>query len=184
MLFMGEEYAEPHPFLYFISHTDPALVEAVRKGRKAEFAAFQALGEAPDPDAEETFNQSKLQWDLTQQEPHWTMLRYYKALLALRKEQPALRQLNRQQLEVAHQEETKTLFLRRWTDDQQIICLLNFSKAPQPYTLPTDTDTWQKLLNSADPLWKGPAAAPDTISAEDTITIPPESILVYGNTKG
>ncbi len=46
MLFMGEEYAEPNPFLYFVSHTDPDLVEAVRKGRKAEFAAFHALGEA------------------------------------------------------------------------------------------------------------------------------------------
>ncbi|MGV3585923.1 MAG: malto-oligosyltrehalose trehalohydrolase, partial [Adhaeribacter sp.] len=32
MLWMGEEYSEPNPFLYFVSHTDPELAEAVRKG--------------------------------------------------------------------------------------------------------------------------------------------------------
>ena len=64
MLFMGEEWSEPHPFLYFVSHTDPDLAEAVRKGRKAEFEAFHAAGEAPDPMAAETFEDSKLQWNL------------------------------------------------------------------------------------------------------------------------
>ena len=66
MLFMGEEWGETHPFLYFVSHTDPDLAEAVRKGRKAEFAAFHTQGEAPDPMAEETFQNSKLQWPLLQ----------------------------------------------------------------------------------------------------------------------
>jgi 1,4-alpha-glucan branching enzyme len=40
MLFMGEEYGEDSPFLYFVSHTDQDLVEAVRQGRKREFADF------------------------------------------------------------------------------------------------------------------------------------------------
>src|SRR3954452_14052560 len=68
MLFMGEEYSEPHPFLYFVCHTDPELAEAVRKGRKAEFAAFHAQGEAPDPVSKKTFEESKLQWDLLKQQ--------------------------------------------------------------------------------------------------------------------
>ena len=54
LLFMGEEYAEPAPFLYFVSHSDPALVEAVRRGRRDEFAAFAGRGEVPDPQAVET----------------------------------------------------------------------------------------------------------------------------------
>jgi maltooligosyltrehalose trehalohydrolase len=49
LFFMGEEYDEPAPFLYFISHEDEALVRAVRDGRKAEFAAFKWQGEPPDP---------------------------------------------------------------------------------------------------------------------------------------
>src|SRR5215217_7556055 len=78
MLFMGEEWSEQHPFQYFVSHTDPDLAEAVRKGRRAEFAAFHAEGEAPDPMSEETFLSSKLQWEFVEAEPHKTMLQYYK----------------------------------------------------------------------------------------------------------
>ena len=64
MLFMGEEWSEPNPFQYFVSHTDPVLAEAVRKGRKQEFAAFHLEGDAPDPMAEDTFRRSSLSWDL------------------------------------------------------------------------------------------------------------------------
>ena len=44
LLFMGEEHGETNPFLYFVSHGDPALVEAVRKGRQEEFATFSLGG--------------------------------------------------------------------------------------------------------------------------------------------
>ena len=131
MLWMGEEYSEPHPFLYFVSHTDPELAEAVRKGRKAEFAAFHAVGEAPDPMAEKTFKESKLQWDLLNQEPHQTMLRWYQTLLQLRKERPALRHLNRKNLEVLVVAEAKTLLLHRWHETEHVICFMNFSKGTQ-----------------------------------------------------
>ena len=40
LLFMGEEYGETAPFPYFISHSDPNLIEAVRQGRRDEFKAF------------------------------------------------------------------------------------------------------------------------------------------------
>src|SRR5204862_3183374 len=83
MLFMGEEYSEPNPFLYFVDHSDEELKEAVRKGRKAEFAAFHLEGEAPDPQSEDTFHHSKLQWLLTEDEPHQTMLRYYQEFISL-----------------------------------------------------------------------------------------------------
>ncbi|HVF97794.1 MAG TPA: malto-oligosyltrehalose trehalohydrolase, partial [Flavisolibacter sp.] len=83
MLFMGEEWSEPHPFQYFVSHGDEALCQAVRKGRKEEFAAFHLEGEAPDPVAEATFNHSKLQWHLATEGKHKQMLDYYKTLLSL-----------------------------------------------------------------------------------------------------
>ena len=41
LLFMGEEHGEANPFLYFVSHGDPALVEAVREGRRREFAVVR-----------------------------------------------------------------------------------------------------------------------------------------------
>jgi maltooligosyltrehalose trehalohydrolase len=179
MLWMGEEYSELHPFLYFVSHTDPELAEAVRQGRRAEFAAFHGQGQAPDPMAETTFRESKLQWNLVQTEPHQTLFRWYQMLIRLRRELPALRHLNRQNLEVETNEEAKTLVLHRWHEDQHLVCLMNFSKGTQQLPVPAYTRTWHKQLDSAAPEWKGPAAAPDTLAAGDTLQLSPESFLMY-----
>jgi maltooligosyltrehalose trehalohydrolase len=181
MLFMGEEYAEPNPFLYFVSHTDPDLVEAVRKGRKAEFAAFHALGEAPDPQAEATFNQSKLQWQLLDQEPHQTLFRYYQAFIQLRQTNLALKNLDRKQLDAFSNEDTKTLLLHRWHENQHVLCLMNFSAEAQPITLPTYANNWQKIFDSAAPEWNGSAAGPDTVSSGISILLQPESLIIYSN---
>jgi maltooligosyltrehalose trehalohydrolase len=55
LLFMGEEYGETAPFQYFVSHSDEALVEAVRTGRKEDFSSFGWEGKVPDPQDERTF---------------------------------------------------------------------------------------------------------------------------------
>ncbi len=62
LLFMGEEYGEENPFPFFCSFDDPALVEAVREGRKKEFDAFSWHGKVPDPQGEETFASARLSW--------------------------------------------------------------------------------------------------------------------------
>src|SRR6202790_1374279 len=69
MLFMGEEYGEPAPFQYFTSHGDPELGEAVRRGRREEFAAFGWEGSVPDPQNEHTFSRSSLNHSLKKKEP-------------------------------------------------------------------------------------------------------------------
>lgn len=181
MLWMGEEYAEPHPFLYFVSHTDVELAEAVRKGRKAEFAAFHAQGEAPDPMEEETFRQSKLSWDLVHTEPHQTMLNWYRMLIRLRKELPALRHLNRENLHVEANEQARTLLLYRWHADQHLVCLMNFSKGTQQVPAPGQVKAWRKVVDSADSNWKGPGSAPDHLAAGQPLPIQPESFLMYIN---
>ncbi len=178
MLFMGEEYSEDNPFLYFVSHTDKQLAEAVRKGRKEEFAAFHAEGEAPDPMAEETFLHSKLQWNLIDQDKHKIMLDYYKALIALRKTNPVLKDLDRRNLEVLCNKDQKTLLLKRWNDHVQLICLMNFSNKEQVIKIPKQV--WSKLFDSADPKWKGPKPSPDQLTSEAAV-IQPESILIYSS---
>ncbi|KAA3438261.1 malto-oligosyltrehalose trehalohydrolase [Rufibacter hautae] len=180
MLWMGEEYAEPNRFQYFVSHTDPELAEAVRKGRKAEFAAFHAQGEAPDPMAEETFQNSKLQWNLIQEGQHQVMFRYYQTLLRLRRELPALKHLDRQSVEVSCDEARKTLTLRRWHGDQQVVCLMNFSASPQPMNLPSGGKTWNMILDSAAPEWNGPQATDTSVNGGTEVTLQPESVVVYG----
>ena len=182
LLFMGEEWSETNPFLYFVSHTDAELVEAVRKGRKAEFAAFHQEGEAPDPVSEETFLQSKLQWDLIEQEPHKTMLNYYKYFIGARKKYPALRTLDRNQVEVEVDQERRVLILQRESEENSIVCLMNFSKQVQEVGVPDHADQLFRLIDSASPDWKGPAAAPEETSGGSKITLQPESIIVYTNT--
>ena len=64
MLFQGEEWNASTPFQYFTDHQDSQLAESVRKGRRAEFAHFVAnASEIPDPQASQTFQRSKLDWD-------------------------------------------------------------------------------------------------------------------------
>jgi len=82
LLFMGQEYDEPNPFLFFTDYGDPALQQAVREGRKQEFKDFD-FEEVPDPQDPATFERSKLNWQLTQGEN--PMLDWYTSLLALRK---------------------------------------------------------------------------------------------------
>ncbi len=61
MLFMGEEYGEPAPFQFFSDHIDKEIADATRDGRRQEFAAFASFtNEIPDPQAVETFQESKL----------------------------------------------------------------------------------------------------------------------------
>ncbi|GAB3896929.1 malto-oligosyltrehalose trehalohydrolase [Spirosoma agri] len=179
MLFMGEEWGELNPFLYFVSHSDPSLIEAVRQGRKREFAAFQTSVEAPDPQAEQTFDQSKLMWDRLTQEPHQTLFRYYQTLLALRK-QSSLRHPNRESVAVVMDEVKQTLTLiRQHQPDASLVCLMNFSPQPEALILPTSVQPWKKLIDSADPQWLGPLASPPEIAGDASVLVQAESILIY-----
>lgn len=92
LLFMGEEWQAPEPFLYFCDF-EPALAAAVRTGRRAEFASFERFGatatalQIPDPCAPATFERSRLDHRRATQAPHAGWLRWYRRLLALRREQ-------------------------------------------------------------------------------------------------
>ncbi|BDG02587.1 malto-oligosyltrehalose trehalohydrolase [Anaeromyxobacter oryzae] len=82
LLFMGEEYGETRPFLYFTSHSDPGLAKAVSEGRKAEFIA-EGVEAVPDPQAEETFLRSRLA--PRRDGRHGELLAHYRRCLALRR---------------------------------------------------------------------------------------------------
>lgn len=181
MLFMGEEWGETNPFLFFTSHGDPELIEAVRKGRKAEFAAFHSEGEAPDPQEESTFNNSKLQWDLLSLNGHQQLLSFYKMAIALRKQYPALNNNDRKQMTVSADQLKNCLLLRRWEQGQQVLCMMNFSGQVQDLSIPDDIPHWKKILDSADPQWNGRATSPSSVAALQLLTIQPQSILIYTN---
>ena len=82
LLFMGQEFDEPHPFQFFTDYGDPTLQKAVSEGRRNEFKDFD-FNDVPDPQDPATSERSKLSWQLTQGEN--VMLDWYRSLLALRK---------------------------------------------------------------------------------------------------
>ena len=85
LLFQGQEWGETRPFLYFTDH-GPGLAESVRRGRRAEFAAFGWGADVPDPNDPATFERSKLDWGRAGGET----LELWRTLLRLRREVPAL----------------------------------------------------------------------------------------------
>ena len=92
LLFMGEEYGEDRPFQFFCSFEGPALIEAVRNGRKKEFEAFHAEGaDAPDPQSESTFERCRLSWRWEEEPSKGGLRKLYRDLLQARRSWPALR---------------------------------------------------------------------------------------------
>ncbi len=190
MLFMGEEYGETAPFQYFVSHSDPALIEAVRQGRKTEFAAFHSEGDAPDPQALQTFEASKLNWPLKQTGSHRLLWRFYRDLLALRRTDPALVHLDHRSTEATAREPEQILCLRRWNHESEILACFNFNPQPVELHLSLHPSTWHLILDSADTLWGGPGSdAPAHIPitrggpvTQQSLKLPPRSVVVYSTT--
>ena len=149
LLFMGEEYGETAPFLYFTSHTDPALAQAVRAGRRREFAQFAWGQEVPDPQDPQTVHRSVLKHRLREQDPHRALLRFYCDVIALRKRSPALRNCSKEHLEVKTLPEQKVLLIQRWQPQDEEI-LLFASCASESVTLvpPLPPGRWQKVLDA------------------------------------
>ncbi|MBI4497438.1 MAG: malto-oligosyltrehalose trehalohydrolase [Chloroflexi bacterium] len=187
LLFMGEEYGETAPFPYFISHLDPGLVEAVRRGRREEFAAFAWQGEPPDPQDEATFLQAKLDHRLRHQGQHRTLRAFFRELLRLRRELPALAYLSKDHLEVTGYEREQVLSLRCWYDASDIFAVVNFSEAPVALALPVPAGRWHKQLDSADERWEGPGSVlPERLDgeAEPVLSLPPRMLALFSREAG
>jgi maltooligosyltrehalose trehalohydrolase len=114
LLFQGEEWGASAPFLYFTDHQDAALGQAVREGRRREFAAFGWAPERiPDPQAAETFARSKLDWRELERPPHASLLAWYRALLRLRRDIPPLATGGLEAADAACDEDARWLALTR-----------------------------------------------------------------------
>jgi maltooligosyltrehalose trehalohydrolase len=178
LLFMGEEYGETAPFQYFTSHGDPELVEAVRRGRREEFAAFGWEQEkaVPDPQDESTFRRSRPDHSLRNEEPHRTLLRLYQNLIRTRREYDLGDPAPRSVREIG---DSALLVLRQAERSQQLM-VFNFGESPIPLDLPAFPGTWRMVMNSADASWNGPARnlAHEITLTRGGLTLSPYSFVV------
>lgn len=179
LLFMGEEWSAQSPFQYFVSHSDKELIKAVQKGRREEFKDFHAEGEAPDPQAEETFHRSKLDWDELGGASNQFMYRYYQALIRLRKNNRVLNDHDRKHLKVDFNEKEKTLALRRRNKKEIVLCLMNFSAEQRTVAVKEAKNKWEKILDSSDPQWGGPTDQPGLMTTTGDFILQPESMVIY-----
>jgi len=145
MLFQGEEWAASAPFQYFTDHPEPDLANAVREGRRKEFAAFGWKPEdVPDPQARETFEQSKLNWAEPTVGQHAEMLAWHRQLIRLRQTEPSLHDGRRELVRTRFDEAARWLVLER--GPISVVCNL----AGQSQRIPLTAGP-HRILAASDP---------------------------------
>ena len=163
LLFQGEEWGASTPFLYFTDHADPAVGEAVRRGRQEEFAAFGGE-DLPDPQDEASFRLSRLVWGEAAREPHRGILQWYRALIALRRRVPDLTNGRLGEVSVAWDEEAHWLRVRRGS------VLLACNLAGKAQLIPCDLPTHRA------PVLSHPAGV---TLAERAILLPADAVAIW-----
>jgi maltooligosyltrehalose trehalohydrolase len=149
LLFMGEEWNAPQPFLYFCDFTGE-LAEAVRNGRRNEFAKFPGFADPaqrariPDPVARETFVASKLRWEDRERAEQRAWLERYTELLKVRRREiaPLLPHIGTGGRYAVHGEAAVSV---TWTaGERELMLVANVSSEPGPVPPPTGREIWRE----------------------------------------
>jgi maltooligosyltrehalose trehalohydrolase len=165
MLFAGEEFAASSPFLYFTDFRDKELGRLVSEGRRNEFVAFGwSPDEVPDPQAEETFLRSKLQWEELGEDSHAEMLDWYRRLIVLRRQESALTRGELRNVGVRFDEAGKWLFMVRGPIG------VAFNAGTSEVTLPV-AHSYETILASSQEIACGP----------DNLRLPTRSVAILRN---
>ena len=156
LLFMGEEYGETAPFLYFTSFEDPGLAAAVTEGRKKELGMHYSEGDFSDPQAPSTFERCKLDWSKIAISPHAEILRLYRDLILLRKQHPSLGNGRKDLTEIQFDEQAKWLIMKRSDPaGSGILLVCNFSSQEQSISVANDAGSWRMALRTGDAAYGG-----------------------------
>ena len=177
LLFMGEEYGEQAPFLYFTSHGDKDLVEAVRRGRREEFAEFGWSNEVPDPQGETTFANSRLQHRLREADPHRVLRLFYQELIRFRRANYLSADPD---LEIKETESQSILTVTRTVGGRCLLMIFNFGSSEVELPSIARSVHWTTELHSADSRWLGPSERfPRSVGPTDAVTLPGQSFVVF-----
>lgn len=170
MLFMGEEFDASTPWQFFTDHIDSELAEAVSLGRREEFARHGwTPEEVPDPQDVSTVEASTLEWaeaDAGRDDEHGEVLRWYKALLALRRSRPDLRDSRLDQVVVREDADRGTLVIDR--GDHRVAVNLS----DQPVTLGVHPARGSTVLLAGDPTV--------VLNEEGYLDLPGEGVAIVG----
>ena len=167
MLFQGEEWGASTPFIYFTDHEDVELGRAVHEGRRREFAAFGwDPADIPDPQAVDTFERSKLDWDEIGRAPHAEILEWHRQLIRLRGREPDLSDGRLDRVRATADERDRWLVMERGPSIT-IACNLG----GRPARVPLAAARPRERLLSSDS---------DVVISDDGLLMPAESVVVLG----
>jgi maltooligosyltrehalose trehalohydrolase len=154
LLFMGEEFGAKTPFFYFVSHSDEELIQKVVEGRRKEFENYKWEKDPPNPQDEDTFMQSKVDWSQPAAGQHALLLGWHRALIALRKSHPVLRHFSKNDVRVNIVNDECLVLYRRSADQRkELACVFNLGEKAVEVTLPGNGGEWVKILGSGDSEW-------------------------------
>jgi maltooligosyltrehalose trehalohydrolase len=182
LLMMGEEYAEEAPFPFFTSHGDSDLITALLAARCAEHRALYGNGEPPDCQDEATFASARLNFEKQSRPPGSSIWAYYRHLLRLRREIPALRELNRRLVTTWVDEFHHVLHVVRRSPAGDVFLVFHFGFTPERVVSPGLHGKWRRLVDSADTTWDGPGTlSPETFDMDQasTLQLAPLNVVAY-----
>lgn len=162
LLFMGQEWGASSPFLYF-TDLDPALGAGVLRGRRDEFRRFAAFGEEgatsriPDPQAEDTFDRSKLDWAERASPASRKLLAITRFMLRLRREDDVLRTSSRDGLDAWAV--GRVLVVVRGHGERRFL-VVNFDRTPSSEGARIVPDGAQLVATNEFGIWSGQRLGP------------------------
>jgi maltooligosyltrehalose trehalohydrolase len=159
LLFMGEEYGEAAPFLYFTSHGDPRLARAVREGRRAEFAAETGGREPPDPQSPATFARSRVDPGRRNRRGHRPLFDLYRELLRLRRAYIVPRRLTDRQVGADPSDPTVLWVARPGPTPRPSLAIFRCGPRSGTVASPPVRTTLRLRVASADRRWRGPGTS-------------------------
>lgn len=164
MLFQGEEWGASTPFFYFTDYQEPELAATVREGRCREFAAFGwKPEETADPQARDTFEQSKLNWLEISRAPHDELLAWHQQLIHLRHAEPSLNDGQLVCVKANYDE------LARWFVMERGNISVTCNLANHSQRIPLRIGRHQTLL----------ASEPGMIAVSGSVILPQESVAIF-----
>jgi maltooligosyltrehalose trehalohydrolase len=181
LLFMGEEYGETAPFPYFVSHSDPELIDVIRRSRQEEFKYFEWPDEPPDPQEEATRQSARLDHSLRRRGNHRVLYAWYRELIRLRNETRVGLGLSKDRLEVVCLEKEKTLVVRRWGREEQVAAIFHFGDTAVSVDVPLPDGRWLKRLASGEERWNGPGGDLPAVLPSDgkvSVTLTKQAFLL------
>jgi maltooligosyltrehalose trehalohydrolase len=191
LLFMGEEFGASSPFCYFTDH-EPSLGKLVTEGRRAEFAHFRdfqgedARARIPDPQAIETFQRSKLDWAEAERSPGKELVALHRALLSLRRKEPAMKAWRRGDIDVVQVDEGIISIRRRASrpEDQPLLFVIALTIGGEvrlgevDATAPRPGQSWKVVLDTEERRFGGNGNA--TLIGRKLVLKGPGAVVLRG----